>query len=245
VRLVTALALGSAACSLTADLDRHRASRHGADAGLPRPCAPGAGHLVCADFDDGGLDDQFTGQTVSPGASLVFDDAHVSPPRSVRATVPAIASGFVEARLRRLLPPTAKRVHASFRLFACETSAATDSWEIVKLEVEGSGAGFKIVTRGQGRPPMASLTFDGTAAPYPLDRPFPTARWVDVAIDLVVHPTAGEVRVVYDGDVTVLDQKNVSTQGPTPLKTFYVGLWTNSLAAPCTALLDDVIVDVE
>src|SRR5262245_53071620 len=79
------------------------------------PCASGTTHFLCADFDSLDFASGWTTEEVSTGATLVPNDDHVSPPKSLRPTIPP-SSTDVGARLNRTLPTTQKRAHLSMRL---------------------------------------------------------------------------------------------------------------------------------
>jgi hypothetical protein len=270
VRLTTAfevaVAMGALGCSLTSDLDQHRASRNALDAGAGgsadagpetgagspdagarSPC-DGTRHFLCADFDEGDdVADAFTEPVVSSGASLLFDEAHVSPPRSLRATVPVTAAAVSQARLKRVLPASPRRLRASMRLRLCAPAAAPDFHEVFKLE-ENGGGGIKLVAKGTAGAGAVGYTLTGGASGnFPLDRPFPLGQWFHVALDVVLDKTAGQVRVVLDGDEAhpVLERTNVPTAGTAPSTAFYVGDWTNQSSNECATLVDDVVVDIE
>lgn len=208
------------------------------------PCDGGnqtQAHFICADFDHGSVAEQFSSTRLTPGGSVELDEAHVSPPRSMRATIPAVPSAYAEARLERVLPTTPRRFRLSADIFVCP-SGPTDAQELFKL-AEPSGEGMKLVREGASTRIVARLA-DRPSRDYPLEQTLPQDRWFKLTMDVVVDSTSGSIAIAYDG-APVLERTNVPTVGSEGISTFYIGLWANSGEGPCSTLFDNIVVDLD
>jgi hypothetical protein len=172
-----------------------------ADASAPNWCA-GRQAAFCADFDRvATLTDGWTTANVTPGATLDFDlVAFSSPARSMHAKVPAgTAANSVSASLRKVVSTILS--HAVLE-FDCNVKTIGPPPGVGDLTIgylaHNTDEGFGLYVRSATMWTLIVGTGQGLVAAADVPAP-PQGRFVHITMDTVWSPSAGSVRIAFDG----------------------------------------------
>lgn len=210
-------------------------------------CASHTGHAMCADFDDGAYNAQFSSVGVSANASLGLDSSFsVSPANSLLSRLPTSASHDFAYMIRGFVGNASKITYT----FA----ARPESWPTAL----GNGAPIAKIVINEGSPNERSVEIDvGSSGSSLLERIFTSgklsqtehkltvalqlAAWrtVAITIDVVQHTC----NVTLDG-TPVLSNTSLDPSWVAGSLSVHLGLeWATAQPSPWAVRFDNVLVD--
>lgn len=209
------------------------------DATLTRFCAPGHGHALCVDFDDGpaitGFDDQSVGAV---GEVVSATERSRSAPRSLRTTLGRREATIEYAVVIHSRSGPWRRVVTDFDIYL-----ETPTFKASDINAGIFTAGFYGDSQDMGiafsaGPDYTTLAAPGTALSGPV---FPFDRWVHVHFD--IDPVNGKLSSTVDG-VTLERTFFPIASGNSPSSSLSFGV--SGYNKPCPtfrAYYDNIVVD--
>jgi hypothetical protein len=230
----------------------------GVDAGGQAFCtSAGAGHELCADFDDGPYSIGWTSVDSPVAGTFATDEqTFASPPRSLLVDMPSVMALAGQTRLvRSFLSPPTRSAHLAFRVNVCAVdlaaAPATGYFEIAKLarpstygvELKWTASGFFVDVETERQPDGGGGADHHIAAAV---TPLVAGRWTLVELDVVYDATNGSATLRFDHAV-VANLQGSPTVGATKVTAtmLKLGLYAGAVTPACGIRFDDVLLDLD